>query len=121
MGQGQAEECEACGTTSVTLTRYESSGAEVWTCEECGDVKRRCPASEEGWVRLLRAVSDDLEVYVCEECEASWEEASEIRPDRAIPLHEYLKTERKTGSYLKLKVVRENVNGDVDDAEDDAA
>jgi ribosomal protein L37AE/L43A len=119
MGQAQAEECEECGTDSVTLTRYESSGAEVWTCADCGDVKRRCPACEEGWVRLLRSVSDGVEAYVCDECEASWEEASEIRPDRAVPLHEFLKNERKTGSYLKLKVVRENDRGDEEDADED--
>jgi ribosomal protein L37AE/L43A len=119
MRDAEAEECEACDMESVTLTRHESSGAEVWTCAECGDVKRRCPACEEGWVRLLRAVSDGLEVYVCDECEASWEEASEIRPDRAVPLHEFLKTERKMGSYLKLKVVRENDRGDDEDVGED--
>ena len=119
MGQAQEEECEECGTESVSLTRYESSGAEVWTCADCGDVKRRCPACEDGWVRLLRAQSDGLEVYVCDECESSWEEASEIRPDRAIPLHEYLLAERKTGSYHKLKVVRENDRGEDDEEEDE--
>lgn len=115
-----AEECEECGEESVTLVRRESSGAEVWACAECGDVKRRCPACEEGWVRLLRAPSDAIELYVCDECEASWEEASEIRADRAVPLHEYLEDTRQTGSYLKLKVVRENDRED-EELEDDAA
>lgn len=108
MGKAKAEECEECGAESVTLARHESSGAEVWVCADCGDTKRRCPACDEGWVRLLRAPADGLQVYVCEECEASWEEAGEIRPDRAIPLHDYLESEHKTGVYLKLKVVREN-------------
>lgn len=117
MGQAQAEECEECGSDSVTLTRHESSGAEVWACAECGDVKRRCPSCDAGWVRLLRAKSDGLELYVCDECEASWEEASEIREDRAVPLHEYLESARQTGSYLKLKVVRENENGDEEAAD----
>ena len=114
-----AEECEACGGESVTLARHESSGAEVWVCDECGDVKRRCPVCEDGWVRLLRAREDALDVYVCDECEASWEEAGEIREDHALPLHDYLKATRQTGSYLKLKVVRENVRSG--EAEDDAA
>lgn len=114
-----AEECEECGEESVTLVRRESSGAEVWVCAKCGDLVRRCPACEEGWVRLLRAKSDGVELYVCEECEASWEEASEIREDRALPLHEYLESSRQTGSYLKLKVVRENDRED--ELEDDAA
>jgi ribosomal protein L37AE/L43A len=121
MGHMQAEECEECGAESVTLARKESSGAEVWVCAECGDIKRRCPACDEGWVRLLRAPAEHLDVYVCEECEASWEEAAEIRTDRAIPLHDYLKAERKTAVYLKLKVVRENDREDEAELEDDAA
>ena len=118
MGKQQGEECEACGSAAVELTRRESSGAEVWVCSECGDFKRRCPACDEGWVRLLRVPKSAFQVYACEECESSWEEAGEIRASRAEPLHDYLTTERQAANYLKLKVVREN---DRPEREDDAA
>ena len=117
MGQQQGEECEECGSETVVLTRRESSGAEVWVCGECGDFRRRCPACDEGWVRLLRAPSNAFQVYACEECESSWEDAGEIRANRAEPLHDYLTAARPEGNYLKLKVVREsNRPAEEDDA-----
>lgn len=42
----------------------------------------------------------------------TWEEASEVRADRAVPLREYLQHTRQTGRKLKLKVVRESDRAD---------
>ena len=65
-------DCELCRGATVQPVRTEESGAQVWVCSECGDLKRWCTRCDQGWLRRLQITGLPADVYSCDECDATY-------------------------------------------------